>query len=134
DQPLGHVKKQNSDARQARPIGSDVTDNPAVLGPAGRIHMSLQDLLRYLTAHRDRAPFLKPQTWPILHTPPFGGDYAMGWVVRKNGALWHNGSNTMWYAEAEFDAATGIVAAAACNDAESGLAVGRALVEAAAAV
>jgi CubicO group peptidase (beta-lactamase class C family) len=137
DQPLGHVKEQNGEARRAHPIGGGVTDNPAVLGPAGRIHMSLQDLLRYLAAHRDRTAFLKPQTWTTLHTPPFGGDYAMGWVVRRNGALWHNGSNTLWYAEVLFDSAEGIVAAAACNDgdqAKSASAVGPALAEAAAAV
>jgi CubicO group peptidase (beta-lactamase class C family) len=137
DQPLGHVKEQNSEARRSRPIGADVTDNPAVLGPAGRIHMSLQDLLRYLAAHRDRAALLRPQTWTTLHTPPFGGDYAMGWVVRKNGALWHNGSNAMWYAEVLFDSAKGIAAVAACNDgdqAKSASAVGPALVEAAAAI
>jgi len=136
DQPVGHAKDPSSEGRQAYPIGGLVTDNPVVLGPAGRIHMSLQDLLRYLSAHRDRAGFLRPETWTILHTPPFAGEYAMGWIVRSNGALSHAGSNTLWYAEVLVDAATGVVAAAAANDGHaprSAPAVGRALLEAAAA-
>jgi len=37
-----------------------------------------------------------------LHTPPEGGDYALGWATAKRAwaggtALNHNGSNTMWY-------------------------------------
>jgi CubicO group peptidase (beta-lactamase class C family) len=137
DQPLGHFMAPGGEMRQARPVSARLSDNPAVLGPAGRVHMSLQDLLHYLAAHRDRTAFLQPQSWTSLHTPPFGGDYAMGWMVRPNGILWHNGSNTLWYAEVMFDAAARIAAAAACNDgnmAKSTLAVGHALRGAAAAV
>jgi CubicO group peptidase (beta-lactamase class C family) len=135
DQPVGHLKEENSEARRAVHVGDEVTDNPAVLGPTGRIHMSLQDLLRYLAAHRDRTAFLKPQTWATLHAPPFGGDYAMGWNVQPDGTLWHNGSNTMWYALVWFDSASGIAAAAVCNDADdkSQEAVGLAIDEAVAA-
>jgi hypothetical protein len=118
------------------PIGGIVTDNPVVLGPAGRIHVSLADLLRYLSAHRDRSDYLRPDTWTVLHTPPFVGNYAMGWIVRGDGALSHAGYNTLWYAVVLVDAAAGIVAAAASNDgylAKSSPAVGRALLEATAA-
>jgi hypothetical protein len=43
---------------------------------------------------------LKPDIYRILQTPPFGGDYALGWVVveREWGGgkvLTHAGSNTM---------------------------------------
>lgn len=93
-----------------------VPDNPAVLGPAGRVHMSLADLALYLDAHRDRAALLKSESWDRLHTPPFGGDYAFGWIVRPDGSLWHNGTNGQWYAAMTFDARKGISAAAACND------------------
>jgi CubicO group peptidase (beta-lactamase class C family) len=136
DQPVGHAKAPAGEGRQAYPIGGIVTDNPVALGPAGRIHMSLPDLLRYLGAHRDRTDYLKPDTWTTLHTPPFAGTYAMGWIVRGNGALTHAGSNTLWYAEVLVDPAAGIVAAAASNDGhmpKSSPAVGRALLEAAAA-
>ena len=136
DQPIGHAWSGGRQSRLAYPVGGAVSDNPAVLGPAGRVHMSLQDVLRYLAAHRDRTDYLKPESWKMLHTPPFGGDYAMGWIVRGDGTLWHNGSNTLWYAEVLVDAAQGIVAAAAANDgylAKSQPAVGHALLEAAAA-
>ena len=94
-------------------------------------------LLRYLSAHRDRTPYLKPESWDTLHTPPFGGDYAMGWVVRSDGGLWHDGSNGLWYAEALVDAGGEIVAAAAANDGymdKSQPAVAQALQEATAAL
>jgi CubicO group peptidase (beta-lactamase class C family) len=110
-------------------------DIPAVLGPAGHVHMSLHDLLAYLVAHRERVPFLRPQTWATLHAPPFGGDYALGWVVRSNGALWHSGCSTFSYVEALIDGA--VVAAAAANNGDvvkSAPAVRRALLDAAAAV
>jgi hypothetical protein len=96
---------------------SAVPDNPAVLGPAGRVHMSLPDLALYLDAHRDRASLLKAESWNTLHTPLFGGDYAFGWIVRPDGVLWHNGTNGQWYAAMQFSAAKGVSAAAACNDA-----------------
>jgi hypothetical protein len=93
----------------------------------------LDDVLAYLAAHRDAASFLKPESWRTLHTPPFGGEYAMGWVVRSDGERWHNGSNTLWYAEALFNKDSGVAAAAAGNEAQpkTGAAVGQALLRAA---
>ena len=80
-------------------------DNPPAIGPAGRVHCSLDDLARFAILHLGRAPaasLLKPETLRKLHTPGDGGDYACGWVVLKRDwaggpALMHNGSNTMWY-------------------------------------
>lgn len=114
-QPSGHAAGPDA-ALHAFPAVGRASDNPAVLGPAGRVHMTLPDLVTYLAAHRDQAPLLTPETWNILHTPPFGGDYAMGWMVSPNGLLWHNGSNTLWNAMAAFHSGQGIVAAAATND------------------
>jgi CubicO group peptidase (beta-lactamase class C family) len=116
DQPVGHAKAMLSDKRTPYWPDGKVTDNPAVLGPAGRVHMRLSDVLVYLAAHRDRGVLLKPESWAILHTPPFGGSYAMGWEVRSDGSLWHNGSNTLWYAEVSVDPGKGVVAVAAVND------------------
>lgn len=130
DQPAGHSKAIFGDRRKSHPPGAELTDNPAVIGPAGTVHANCSDMLRYLDAHRDGAPLLRPESWRALHTPPFGGDYAMGWVVRPDGSRWHNGSNTLWYAEACFDGATGASAFAAANDgyvALSQIAVGKAL-------
>jgi CubicO group peptidase (beta-lactamase class C family) len=105
--------------RDRMPVADPVQgDNPVALGPAGRVHMSLGDMLTYLSTHRDRPQnFLPKVAWDVLHTPPFGGTYAMGLVARSDGTLWHNGSNTLWYAEAMIDQATGTVAAVTANDA-----------------
>ena len=74
-------------------------DNPAVAGPAARLHAPMAAMIRFLEAHRTRAPLLRPATWDRLHTPPFGGAYALGWVVRGDGSLWHDGSNNLWTAQ-----------------------------------
>jgi CubicO group peptidase (beta-lactamase class C family) len=135
DQPVGHAPGVGG-APQPYPPGAPITDNPAVLGPAGRVHGAFGDMLTYLAAHRDRARFLRRESWEMLHTPPFGGDYAMGWV-RRGDTLWHNGSNTLWYAEMMFDPVRDVAAAAAANDgraAEMTRAVGAALLGAAQAV
>jgi CubicO group peptidase (beta-lactamase class C family) len=92
-------------------------DNPVALGPAGRVHMNLADLITYLSAHRDRPKaLLSTESWAKLHTPPFGGNYALGWFAAPDGALWHNGTNSIWYAEAIVDRANGVVAAFVSND------------------
>lgn len=135
DQPVGHIAGAGG-ALQPFPPGGPVTDNPAVLGPAGRVHATLEDLLKYLSAHAFRSAFLKTESWQMLHTPPFGGDYALGWERRGN-TLWHNGSNTLWYCEMLADPVRGIVSAAAANDGRIGnmsVPVGKALTGAAAAV
>lgn len=114
DQPIGHNAGANG-PHTPYPPGGAVSDNPAALGPAGRVHATLDDVLTFCAAHRDRTSLLRPETWDTLHTPPFGGDYAMGWVKHGN-RFWHNGSNTLFYSEMVFDTETGIVSAAACND------------------
>lgn len=143
DQPVGHgpgleaiAAGQDNGALTPFPPGG-LSDNPAVLGPAGRVHANFADTFKYLAVHRDRTSFLRRESWDALHTPPFGGAYAMGWAVRDNGALWHNGSNTLWYAEVLVDPARGIVAGAATNDGRIGqvsVPIGNALLGAAQAV
>ncbi|MFZ2030665.1 MAG: serine hydrolase domain-containing protein [Vitreimonas sp.] len=114
DQPVGHAPG-TAGPHTPYPPGGAISDNPAALGPAGRVHATLEDVLTFCAAHRDRTPLLRPETWDTLHTPPFGGDYAMGWIKRDS-RFWHNGSNTLFYTEMTFDPATGVVCAAACND------------------
>jgi CubicO group peptidase (beta-lactamase class C family) len=144
-QPIGHVADATAKLlklvgggaiRGIRPGLGEVADNPRVIGPAGRVHLSLEDLLRYLRAHRDASDYLSAASWHTLHTPPFGGAYAMGWEVRSDGTLWHNGSNNRWYAEVMFNPRTGVVAAAACNESrtKATTAVGTSLLRAAAAI
>ncbi|MBY0564158.1 MAG: beta-lactamase family protein [Hyphomonadaceae bacterium] len=136
DQPSGHAPNLLG-RPQPHPPGAGVTDNPAVLGPAGRAHASLEDMLRYLRCHCERRGLLeRAESWSILHTPPFGGDYAMGWIRRPDGSLWHNGSNTLWYAEVAVDQQRRVVSVAACNYGRDSMArpVGEALTRAAATV
>lgn len=110
DQPWGH-------SRKGKPvyINGPLMDNPPVLGAAGRAHMTMGDWARFvsdqLRGSRGEAALLKPETYKILHAPPFGGDYALGWGTAERDwgggrVLTHNGSNTMnfavvWMAPAE---------------------------------
>lgn len=112
DQPRGHTMGAEGDA----PVPPNA-DNPAALGPAGRVHMSMRDIARYLLAHaQSDSEFLSSESWETLHSTPFGGNYAMGWVVTDEHSRWHNGSNTMWYAEVAFNSLEGKVAAVVVND------------------
>lgn len=98
DEPRGHRRKSG----EYRAVGLEV-DNPAAMGPAGRVHMTLDDLVRYADTHRRRDPnYLSAESFEILHTPPYGGNYAMGWVLRSDGRLSHVGSNELWYVVASF--------------------------------
>jgi CubicO group peptidase (beta-lactamase class C family) len=116
DQPVGHLVTDGH--RAPHPPGGPDDDNVVAMGPAGRVHMPLADMLTYLTAHRDRpARFLKPATWDKLHTPPFGGNYALGWFTSRDGRLLHGGSNTLWKAEVLVDPKAGFVCVSCANDA-----------------
>jgi CubicO group peptidase (beta-lactamase class C family) len=109
DQPLGH----SATATGLRPVRTDI---PAVMGPAGQVHMNLRDLLTYLEAHRDMpTTFLSDESWTTLHTPPFGGDYALGWTVSGTGVLSHGGTNGKWKSEVLADRASGLVCAGVAN-------------------
>ena len=78
-------------------------------------------MARYLDAHaRERDDFLDGESYAALHGAPFGGNYALGWVATSPSAGWHNGSNTMWYAEVAFDRESGTCAAVAVNDGDLG--------------
>ena len=88
------------------------------MAPAGGLHLSVPDLLKYLAAHRDKPKFLGAALWKELHTERFGSSYALGWFVGKDGGLWHNGSNTAWYAEVRVEPASALVAASCNNDTE----------------
>jgi CubicO group peptidase (beta-lactamase class C family) len=83
-------------------------DNPPALGPAGTVHASMQDWMRYLRVHLMVDPEkecglpLSAETLRELHRPFEGTEYAGGWGCgERNWAggriLTHNGSNTLWY-------------------------------------
>ncbi|MGJ8558710.1 MAG: serine hydrolase domain-containing protein [Litorimonas sp.] len=108
--PWGH-RKLGALKIAMSPAGNP--DNPPWMAAAGTMHMTLDDLLTYGRAHLNagasETALLSPETYTRLHTPVLN-DYAYGWVVQsrdftdgKEGAsedpvIWHNGSNTMWYA------------------------------------
>jgi CubicO group peptidase (beta-lactamase class C family) len=100
DQPWPHTADGNPTAEN----GPD-KDNPPVMGPAGRIHCSIQDWAKFIQdqlrgARGEAGTLLKPASYQKLQTPPFGGHYALGWIVVQRGwaggnALSHAGDNTM---------------------------------------
>lgn len=106
DQPRGHT---NYCAPVAPGSHSPVADNPPVYGPAGTVHSSISDWARYISLHLRGAQgeeglLLKPEGFQRLHEDPFGQNYyALGWALaQRNWAggpvIWHDGSNTLWYA------------------------------------
>lgn len=102
DQPWPHTEDG-----QPTTENGPAMDNPPVMGPAGRIHCSVQDWARFvqdqLRGDRGEPALLKPESFQKLHTPPFGGDYALGWLVAQRSwgggiVLNHGGDNTMNFA------------------------------------
>jgi CubicO group peptidase (beta-lactamase class C family) len=102
DQPWPHT----DDGKPVSKNGSEM-DNPPVMGPAGRVHCSIQDWAKFvqdqLRGARGQSALLKPESYHTLQTPPFGGDYALGWTVVQRAwaggkALNHGGDNTMNFA------------------------------------
>lgn len=108
DQPRGHR------AGISTPPGPR-SDNPAAIGPAGTVHMSITDWARFVSAHligeRGESPLLPAPAFKHLHepVPDPQTEYAAGWLVMSRPwakgdqpqdtgrVLMHNGSNTMWY-------------------------------------
>lgn len=78
-------------------------DNPPELGPAATVHCSATDWGRFLGAVLSPGGpgrrLLRRETWARLLSPPFGGDYAGGWLVTDRPwggrVLTHAGSNTL---------------------------------------
>jgi CubicO group peptidase (beta-lactamase class C family) len=99
DQPWGHRLAPSK-------VYSSQRDNPVAIAPAARVHCTLDDLARYAIAHLDGeriGGLLKAETFRRLHTPPGGGAHACGWICVDRAwaggrLIWHNGSNTWWYA------------------------------------
>ncbi|WP_291841485.1 serine hydrolase domain-containing protein [Maricaulis sp.] len=117
DQPRGH--RGGLFGRRAMAPGP-MADNPPVLGPAGTVHVSMADLALFLQAHLAGARgeangYLSDESWTILHTPPFGGNYAMGWGFNGTQLL-HAGSNTMWFVQMVIEPATDRGFVVAFND------------------
>lgn len=128
DQPRGH-------GPTGAPIQPGIwADNPAAIGPAGTVHTSLADWAKYVQLHLRGARgdvevgaiTLTLDTFTRLHTALEGpGDpYGFGWVHANRPwaggdgtALWHNGSNTMWYCVTWLGLGNGVAALVTTNQA-----------------
>jgi len=89
------------------PTNGPLVDNPEVMGPAGTVHCTLADWAKFaadqLSGLNGRGALFPPDTYTRLHTAPFAGDYAFGWLVTQRpwagGTVYtHDGSNTMNFA------------------------------------
>jgi CubicO group peptidase (beta-lactamase class C family) len=128
NQPWGHFKASELQF----PIQ---LDNAPALGPAGTIHLTMDDWGRFASLHAaafdDQRVFLKPETMTHLQTPLQQFDtqlvtksepYGFGWIHRERdwGAgkvLAHNGSNTTWYATIQLAPKEKVAFMAAVNSA-----------------
>ena len=103
-QPHGHSRTEGL-VTEFPPNGPRRPDNPPVLSPSGRIHLTLSDMAKFMRAHiaglRGRDGFLKTETYQRLVRPPFGDNYALGWIVRESGGFGHGGTNGKWLAVLE---------------------------------
>ncbi len=123
-EPIGHGVRLRRFRRPADPFRTRA-DNSPVMSPAGAVHMTIADLARFGAAHlagesATSPPLVPGAAWERLHTP-FLDDYASGWLrVEREWAggpvLWHNGSNTLWYALLMLLPARNTVLAFATND------------------
>lgn len=96
DQPRGHRDRLIGGLAPVEP--GRFADNPAAMGPAGTVHVSLCDLARFAAAHATMPEdYLPAAAWEALHRPR-GDGYALGWIVHESGRLQHAGSNRYWLA------------------------------------
>lgn len=123
DQPRGH----GADGRAVPP--GPKSDNPALMGPAGNVHATVDDWARFIALHLRGAAgdteLLKAASFTRLHQPQGkerSGDsaYAMGWAITTRPwaggvALTHSGSNTMWFATTWLSPSRGFAVLVACN-------------------
>jgi CubicO group peptidase (beta-lactamase class C family) len=104
DQPWGHTKKD-------KPVGNNgpKADNPQVIGPAGVVHCTIEDWAKFiadqLRGEAGMKALLPKESYVFLHSPPFEGEYAYGWLVAQREwgggtVITHAGCNTMNYAVA----------------------------------
>jgi len=105
-------------------MNGPAADNRAVLGPAGRVHASLQAWSAFiadqLRGARGKPALLQGETYRRLHRPFDGGDYALGWAVTTRDwgggkVLNHAGCNTMHYAVAWVAPLRDVAVLVCCN-------------------
>ena len=102
----------------------DQDDNAAALGPAGTVHIGIEDWARFFSLWLTREPpaILDRETLGRLVTP-VAGRYAAGWLVVRRlwaggRAITHDGSNGSWYTKLWIAPAVGRAYVVAANSAE----------------
>ncbi len=99
DQPWPH-----NEAGEPTLMNGPLADNPAVLGPAGIVHMTSRDWSRFLADQLKGASgdaLIPANIYATIQSPhPDGADYGLGWIVTKRPwaggkTITHGGSNTM---------------------------------------
>lgn len=103
-QPWGHLLQAGSYQPVEPGPGAD---NPAVVGPAGTVHLTMQDFARFAAQHiageRGVDGLVSAATFRRMHTQAPGTASGLGWLLAVRGwadgiALHHEGSNQLWYA------------------------------------
>ena len=103
-QPWGHDPGVGSALTPVDPL-HEISDNPPIFGPAGRVHLSLADYAKFARVFlTDGGGWLAPQSLARLARPWDGSKagYALGWQLYDFRAwaagpvLAHEGSNTLW--------------------------------------
>lgn len=123
DQPWGHLGGEG--ARVSVSPDLPGSDNPKTLGPAGTVHMALEDYARFLQAMLTPG-WLSAESLQRLTTPLDGENYAMGWIVvrgqpwAKGAVLAHDGSNTLWYMSTAIDLGAKLAVVSVSNDGTAG--------------
>jgi len=126
DDPWGHRLLPTGQMGAADP--SRGADNPAVFGPAGRLHMTVADYARFLRLYlTEGGGLLRPDAMARLLTPPAGAPpaYAHGWGLRdepwaRGPVLSHDGSNTLWHVTARVAPNRGLAVFSVANERSKG--------------
>ncbi|MEM9372518.1 MAG: serine hydrolase domain-containing protein [Planctomycetota bacterium] len=100
--PNGHTLGSDGWESLPRVAGAD---NAPALGPAGRVHMSIEDLATFarfqLRGLLGADGLLESDTVRAMHDDSDSPGYALGWAVSSPGGTtrsMHSGSNTRWLA------------------------------------
>ncbi|HEY9719246.1 MAG TPA: serine hydrolase domain-containing protein [Trichormus sp.] len=98
DQPQGHSRT----GRKLTPVEPGPgADNPAAIAPAGTVHCSIGDLLKFAASHANGCSLVSRDVLQRLHRRYAASGYAAGWQVQhrdwaKGYTVSHDGSNTYW--------------------------------------
>jgi CubicO group peptidase (beta-lactamase class C family) len=100
DQPYGHARLRG----RLDPVDpGPLADNPPAIGPAGTVHCSVEDLLKFAASHAGTGSLVSENILQRLHRRYGASEYSPGWYVVQRDwgrgyVLNHDGSNTYWLA------------------------------------